>query len=47
MICQFYWIREEFEAVEAGDFITYSGWEVRDSRDKNVAAWDFKPVKGD
>ena len=26
---------------------TYGGWKVRNGGDKNVAGWDFKPIKGD
>jgi len=46
-MCQLYRIREESEVAQTLNFITYGGWEVRDGRDKNVAAWNFKPIKGD
>jgi hypothetical protein len=25
---------------------THSGWEVRNSWDKNISAWDFEPIEG-
>jgi hypothetical protein len=30
-----------------GDRLTYSGWEVRNRRDEDIAARDFKPIEGD